>query len=198
MRARTAHRPPQRAHELHVAPPGSAGQPVATSDTRCRAAVSQLTQRSRKSAIERPALSQHPTSPSARDLGVHPRGEFRTRERPQANQDHGPRQRPSLSNAEDCPSSEGGHQGLPATPSKCNAFGRYKVATTSRLAESNHPPGHKVDRWEGPRTSVENQEKRPPRGRFSFVRLLRGQLSSRHRRNQMAPAIIAAPASTPT
>src|SRR6187402_715674 len=49
-----------------------------------------------------------------RDLGVHPRGEFRTSGAAVGQKVHGPRQRPSFSNAEDCLSSEGGRQGLPA------------------------------------------------------------------------------------
>ncbi len=123
---------PRQTSELYLAPPNRAGWLVATSDSRCRVGVSHIAQRLRRSVIERLPLSYHPTSPLGRDLGVHPRGEFRTIERPQANEMHGPRQRPSLSNAKDCPSSEGGHQGLPATPPRCTALWRCQVARAPR------------------------------------------------------------------
>src|SRR6187402_2213538 len=87
-----------------------------------------------------------------RDLGVHPRGEFRTSGAAVGQKIHGPRQRPSFSNAEDCLSSEGGRQGLPARRPSVESDGASRAPRGRRRAVSG---GYDFCRllWE-PATSV--------------------------------------------
>ncbi|PTR34316.1 hypothetical protein C8J98_102504 [Luteibacter sp. OK325] len=62
-----------------------------------------------------------------RDLGVHPRGEFRTSGAAVGQIDTWAAKRPSAPNAEDCLSSEGGHQGLPRETPKCRGRRRRRA-----------------------------------------------------------------------
>ena len=61
--------------------------------------------------IGRLRLSHHATAPPGRVLGVHPRGEFRTSERPQADKYMGHVSGLPFRTRRTCLSSEGGHQG---------------------------------------------------------------------------------------
>ncbi|PTR35225.1 hypothetical protein C8J98_101488 [Luteibacter sp. OK325] len=107
-----------------------------------------------------------------RDLGVHPRGEFRTSGAAVGQIDTWAAKRPSAPNAEDCLSSEGGHQGLPRDTPKC----RERWQSRAREAKGEPCARREVrknarpeSRATGPRQCVKSHKKTSPLpGRFLF------------------------------